>query len=107
MKEGGDVNGESHGFQVGALSLRSDLTDVVLSPCRGADGYAVPGLGVSGHILHVAAEIDLFLTGLAEADVALVGRFEIFPELGTLEPEGDGTVGDGGLGDHDLDAFSP
>ena len=70
----------------------------MLSPCRGADGNAVPGLGVSGHILQVAAEIDLFLTGRAEADVALVGRFEIFPELGTLEPEGDGTVGDGGHG---------
>ena len=67
----------------------------MLSPCRGADGYAVPGLGVSRHILHVAAEIDLFLTGRTEADVAVVGRFEIIPELGTLEPEGDGTVGDG------------
>ena len=96
MKEGGDVNGESHGFRVGALSLRSDLTDVVLSPCRGADGNAVPRLGMSGHILHVAAEIDLFLTVRAEADVAVVGRLEVFPELGTLEPEGDGTVGDGG-----------
>ena len=51
---------------------------------------------MSGHILHVAAEVDLFLTGRAEADVAVVGRFEVFPELGTLEPEGDGTVGDGG-----------
>jgi len=68
----------------------------VLSPCRGADGNAVPGLGVSRHILHIAAEVDLFLTGRAEADVALVGLLQVIPELGTLEPEWDGTVGDGG-----------
>ena len=68
----------------------------MLSPCRGADGNAVPGLGVSGHIFHVAAEIDLFLTGRAEPDVSVVGLLQVFPELGTLEPERDGTVGDGG-----------
>ena len=70
----------------------------MLSPCRGADGNAVPGLGVAGHILHVAAEIDLFLTGRTEADVAVGGLFQVIPELGTLEPEGYGTVGDGGHG---------
>ena len=57
---------------------------------------------MSGHILHVAAEVDLFLTGRAETDVAVVGRLEVFPELRTLEPEGDGTVGDGGHGDWEL-----
>lgn len=74
------------------------VADVLLFPVREFDGDAVPGMGVAGHFLHVLAEMDLLLTGLAEADAAIVGRIKIFPKLRALESELYRAVGDGSGG---------
>ena len=54
---------------------------------------------MSRHILHVTAEIDVLLTGVAEAYGWLIGLLEVLPELRALETKLNWAVGDGGHGD--------